>query len=91
MRVREPKVQTSDAVRLPEPLVLLASCLPIVPAVVSVDVATFHTSAASVPKFVSERLADDQTLSGIVAARDVDAVRTVAFVLLLIVVTAEVI
>ena len=88
VRVREPKVQTCDAV---SPVAFVASCRPIDPGVVNVDVATFHTSAASVPNVVSEREADDQTLSGIVAARDVDAVNTVAFVLLLMVVTAEVI
>ena len=51
VRVRVAKVQTSDAVRPAEPL-LLASCLPIVPAPVRVDVAIFHTSAARVPNVV---------------------------------------
>ena len=62
-----------------------------VPAVVRVDVAIFHTSAARVPNVVRDREADDQTLSGIVAARDVDAVNTVASVWVLIVEIAEVI
>ncbi len=48
-----------------------------------------QTSAASVPKVVRDRLAEDQTARGIVAPRDVDAVKTVALVLLLIVVIAE--
>ena len=47
-----------------------------VPAVVRVDVATFHTSDASVPKVVRERVAEDQTARGMVAAREVEAVRT---------------
>jgi hypothetical protein len=51
-----------------------------VPAEVSVDVAMFHTSEASVPNVVSDRVPDDHTLSGIVAANEVEAVRTVAFV-----------
>ena len=62
-----------------------------VPAVVRVAVATFQTSAARVPNVVSERVADDQTLSGIVAAREVEAVRTVAAVAALMVEMAEVI
>ena len=56
------------------------SARPIEPGVVRVDVATFQTSAASVPKVVRDRVAEDQTLSGIVAAKDVEAVETVASV-----------
>ena len=52
---------------------------------VSVRVPLAHTSAARVPNVVSERDADDQTLSGIVEARDVEAVNTVALVLELMV------
>ncbi len=70
-------------------MALVASCRPIEPGVVRVDVATFHTSAARVPNVVSVRVATDQTAAGIVPASDVDAVSTVAFVLLLIVVIAE--
>lgn len=50
------------------------------PGVVRVDVATFQTSDARVPNVVSDRVADDQTLIGMVEARDVEAVRTVASV-----------
>ncbi len=49
----------------------------------------FHTSEARVPKYVRVRPADDQTAKGIVAASDVEAVSTVAFVLALIVEIAE--
>ena len=64
------------------------TCFPTEPAVVSVDVATFQMSAVSVPNVVSERMPLVQTLSGIVAANDEEAVRTVLFVLVLIVVIA---
>ena len=64
--------------------------MPIVPGFVRVDVATFHTSAARVPKVVRERVPDDQTLRGILDARDVDAVNTVASVWELMVEMAEV-
>ena len=66
----------------------LARTLPIVPAVVSVDVATFQTAETSDPKVSSERPLTDHTLSGIVEAREVEAVRTVASVCELMVVTA---
>jgi hypothetical protein len=85
--VRAPKLQTCDAVRLPDPP-LLANCNPIDPAVTMLEVATFQTSEAKVPKVVRDRVADAQTLSGMVAPSEVDAVKTVALVLLLIVVTA---
>ena len=88
MSVREANDQTCEAVRFELPV---ERARPIVPGPVSVDVAIFQTSEASVPKDVSERVALFQTFKGIVEARDVDAVRTVAFVLLLIVVTALVI
>jgi hypothetical protein len=87
VRFRVANDQTCDAVRDEE---FVASCIPIDPGVVRVEVAIFHTSEARVPKVVSVRVADVQTLSGMFAAKDVDAVRTVALVLLLIVVTAEV-
>jgi len=62
-----------------------------VPAVVRVDVAIFQTSDASVPNVVRERVPLDQTLSGIVEAREVDAVSTVASTWVSIVDIAEVI
>ena len=49
-----------------------------------------HTSDAKVPKVVKLRDADDQTLVGIVAAKEVDAVRTRLSVLALMVLIAEV-
>ena len=85
MRVRDPNDQTCEAVRFELPV---ERAKPIVPGPVSVDVATFQTSEARVPKVVSERVADDQTLSGMVEASEVEAVRTVAFVLVLMVMTA---
>jgi hypothetical protein len=60
-------------------------CLPTVPTPFRVEVATFQTSAASVPKDVSVRVPVDQTLVGMVARSEVDAVRTVALVLALMV------
>ena len=88
VRVREPNVHTSEAVI---PVVTFeASCLPMVPADVRVVVATFHTSAARVPKVVRDRVPFAQTLSGIFEAREVDAVRTVASVWLLMVAIAVV-
>jgi hypothetical protein len=87
--VRVPNDQTSAAVKLePPPIEPVANTFPIVPAVVKVDVATFQTSDANVPNDVRVREADDQTARGIVAANEVEAVRTVALVLALIVVTA---
>jgi hypothetical protein len=74
-RRRVAYVQTSEAVR-EEPLV-------------NVLVPFVHTSAAKVPKVVREREVADQTAVGIVEASEVEAVRTVALVLLLIVVIAE--
>ena len=66
----------------------MARTFPIDPAVESVEVATFQTADTRVPNVSSERPLTDQTFKGIVDASDVDAVRTVAFVLLLIVVIA---
>lgn len=85
VRFRDPNVQISRA----EILDAVASCLPIVPGDVRVDDATFQTSAARVPKEESVLPEVDQTLAGIVAKSEEDAVRTVALVLLLIVVTAD--
>ncbi len=51
----------------------------------------FQTSEASEPNDVRVRPDEDQTARGIVAASDVEAVSTVAFVLASIVDTAEVI
>ena len=48
-----------------------------------------QTSAASEPKVVRERVPFAQTAVGIVDAKEVDAVKTVAFVLLLIVVMVD--
>jgi hypothetical protein len=59
------------------------------PPLVRVRVPLVQTSAASVPKVVRLRVAEDQTANGIVAPRDVEAVSTVALVLLFIVVIAE--
>ena len=50
------------------------------PGAVNVDVATFQTSDARVPKLVRDRVAEDQTFNGIVAASEVEAVSTVASV-----------
>jgi hypothetical protein len=94
-RLRVAYDQTSEAVRLlpgpevPEFAPIILSCLPAVPAPMNVDVATFQTSAARVPKSESERPEIDQTAVGIVANKELEAVRTVEFVLLLIVVIAE--
>ncbi len=76
VRFLVPYVHTSAAVREPPPLV-------------RVRVPLVQTSAARVPNVVRDREALDQTARGIVAPRDVDAVRTVALVLLLMVVIAE--
>ena len=76
-----PKLHTSAAVRLPPPPdTPLAKVFPIVPGLVSVEVAIFQTSAARAPKVVRDLEPDDQTLRGMVDARDVLAVRTVASV-----------
>ena len=61
-------------------LAVIASWRPVVPAVVRVDVATFHTSAASVPNVVRERVELAQTAVGIVEANEDEAVKTVASV-----------
>ena len=74
VRFLVPYVQTSDADIPPD---------------VRVRVPLVHTSAANVPNVVSEREVFVQTATGIVAARDEEAVRTVELVLLLIVVIAE--
>jgi hypothetical protein len=86
VKVRLAKLHTCVAVKL---LLFVASTFPIVPVPVKVDVATFHTSAARVPNVVRDRVAFAQTANGIVAASEVEAVNTVAFVLLLMVVIAE--
>ena len=57
-----------------------ASCLPIEPGVVMVDVATFHTSVASVPKSVSVRLLNDQIVLGRSAKSEDDAFPTTVLV-----------
>ena len=88
VRLRVANVQTSEAV-IPVDT-LLANCFPIVPAPVRVEVAMFQTSAARVPKFDNVLVyAPVQTAVGIVEASDDEAVSTVAFVLLLIVVIAD--
>ena len=51
-----------------------------VPAVVRVDDATFQTSEAKVPKLERVRVLLAQTAVGIVEAKDVEAVSTVASV-----------
>jgi len=51
----------------------------------------FQTSEARVPKVVSDRVPLDQTFRGMVDARDVDAVNTVALVLALTAVVPAVI
>ena len=58
---------------------------PIVPVFVRVEVATFQTSAARVPKLESVLPVVAQTAVGMVEARLVEAVRTVESVWLLIV------
>jgi hypothetical protein len=87
VKVRVPNDQTWEAVRLDPPL---ASVIPIVPALVRVEVATFQTSEASVPKVVRERVPADQTAVGMVEASDVEAVRTVESVWVLMVLIAVV-
>jgi hypothetical protein len=82
VRLRVANDHTCEAVRL---VPLFASAIPVVPGVVSVDVATFQTSAAKVPNVVSERVPFAHTATGIVDARLEDAVSTTLFVLLLIV------
>ena len=77
VKVLEPNDQIWEAVRFELPV---ERARPIEPGVVRVEVATFQTSAARVPKVVSERVAADQTLVGMVEAREVEAVRTVASV-----------
>jgi hypothetical protein len=74
-RRRVAYVQTSEAVR-EEPLV-------------SVLVPFVQTSAARVPNVVRDLVVADQTAVGIVEASEVEAVKTVELVLLLIVVIAE--
>ena len=76
VRVRVPKLQIADG---DEPI-FIESCIPVVPGLVKVEVATFQTSEASVPKVESERVLLAQTAVGMVEARDVEAVRTVASV-----------
>ena len=76
VRVRAPKLQMSEAL-MPEARVI---CLPVVPATVSVEVATFQTSAAKLPKFVRVRVPAAQTAVGMVDASEVEAVKTVASV-----------
>ena len=75
VRLRVLYVHTSEAVRVE-------------PREVRVRVVFPHTSATSVPNVVRERDPDDHTAVGIVEARLVEAVRTVVFVLVLIVLTA---
>ena len=75
LRLRVAYVQTSTAAKAVDVRVLVPFA---------------HTSAASVPNVVKDLDADAHTLIGIVEANDVDAVRTVAVVFALIVVTAEV-
>ena len=70
---------------------MFARTFPIVPGVVRVEVATLHTSDARVPNDVRVLVAFNQTLTGMFEANEVEAVSTVALVLLLIVVIAEVI
>ena len=67
VRLRVPYDQTSEAVRVE-------------PREVSVRVPFVHTSAANVPKVVRERDPLAQTAVGMVAASEVEAVRTVASV-----------
>lgn len=94
VRFRVPYVQTSAAVMDPPPTVETATlrlstrCLPTVPAPESVEVATFQTSAATVPNEVRVRVPCDQTAVGMVAKSDDEAVKMDALVLVLIVVTA---
>ena len=66
VRLRVLYVHTSEAVRPP--------------VVVSERVLFVHTSAANVPKLVSERVPTAHTAVGMVEAREVEAVRTVASV-----------
>ena len=73
VRLRVLYVHTSEAVRVEPPPVPLESAIPVVPGAVSVLVATFHTSAANVPKLVKERVPEDQTARGIVETSDEDA------------------
>jgi len=92
VRVRVPNDQTSAAVRVPpplEPVPANVSWRPVVPGVVKVDVATFQTSDARVPKVVSERVPLAQTAVGMVEAKEVEAVRTVEAVYASIVEMAE--
>ena len=63
VKVRVPKLQTWEAVR---PFELVASCRPMEPGVVRVVVATFHTSAARVPKVVRDLAVLAQTAVGMV-------------------------
>ncbi len=55
---------------------------------VSVRVPLVHTSATNVPKVVRLLVVADQTAAGIVERSEVEAVRTVALVLALMVLTA---
>ena len=81
---RVANVQTSEALRPVD------NCFPIVPAFVRVEVAMFHTSEAREPKVVRVRVPFSQTAVGMVEAREVEAVNTVASVCALIVDIAEV-
>jgi hypothetical protein len=76
VKVRAPNDQIAVGV-VP---VFVESWRPVVPAVMRVEVATFQTSAASVPKFESVLVVLAQTAVGMVAKSEVEAVRTVASV-----------
>jgi len=75
--VRVPKVHTCEAVRPEDPL---ERARPMLPGVVRLEVATFQTADTRVPKVSSERPLTAQTAVGMVEAREVEAVRTVASV-----------
>jgi len=74
------KLHTCEAVKLDPPDTPFAKALPIVPALVRVLVATFQTADTRVPKVSRERPLTAQTAVGMVEAREVEAVRTVASV-----------
>jgi hypothetical protein len=63
---------------------LSTRCLPTVPTPFSVDVATFHTSAAREPNELSVRVVLAHTAVGMVAKREVEAVSMVELVFRLI-------
>ena len=76
VRVREPNDQMDEAVSPVLPLLASVKPAPVVPGVVTEEVATFQTSAARVPNVVSDLVPFAQTAVGMVENSEVEAVRS---------------